>query len=117
MWRLGVLALAVAVAGCAGADARRDRPSAEQRLRRQRWSEAAQEAIEGGDWATARGLLEGLIAEAPRSAEAHQRLGRVLEAQGAIDGAAWAYRRALGIEPEYPEALCGLARVELAAGR
>jgi tetratricopeptide (TPR) repeat protein len=119
MGRLAAIAcgLVLAVAGgCAGLDARADRPTPEQRLRRQQWSEAAQDAIDREDWASARVLLENLVSEAPRSAEAYHRLGRVLEAQGATDAAERAYRRALELEPDYADALCGLGRVELRMG-
>jgi tetratricopeptide (TPR) repeat protein len=112
----GCLVLAL-VAGCAALGTRPDRPTPEQRQRRQQWSEAAQEAIDRGDWTTARGLLEQLVAEAPRSAEAHHRLGRVFEAQGQLDAAEWSYHRALEIEPEYADALCGLGRLEARSGR
>lgn len=113
----GGIALAMTVAGCSGLDARRDRPSPEERLRRQRWTEAAQEAIDRSDWESARSMLETLIAETPRSAEAYEKLGRVQESQDATRAAEENYRKALALETEFPEALTGLARTELAQGR
>ena len=102
----------VVVSGCAGLRKKeRDDPSPAAVLRRQELSEAAQSAIDRRDLAQARGLLDQWIAENARSAEAHQRMGQVLQLQGALDAAAVEYRKALEIDKDYVDALIGLGRV------
>ena len=57
------------------------------------------------------------MAEAPQLAEAHQRLGQVLQAEGRLAEAEAAYRKALGLDPEYVAALIGLGEIEAQFGR
>lgn len=112
--------LAVALAsGCAALGERRHEvsPSPEQLALRRQLSQDAQTAIDRGDWATARMYLERLVVLAPRSAEALNRLGQVLEAQGALPEAEATYRKALSLDSEYADALMGLAQVEARLGR
>jgi tetratricopeptide (TPR) repeat protein len=89
---------------------------AETALRRQ-MSQAAQAAIDSKDWEGAKLALHHLLARMPKSAEAHQRLGRVFQAQGQLPSAEAEYRQALTIDPEYIDALIGLGEVEAARGR
>lgn len=105
--------------GCAAGPSRADRAAASPetlRLRRE-LSHAAQSALDRGDTPAARQALERLVALEPRSAEVHQRLGGVWQAEGRLDLAESAYRRALELDPEYPAALIGLGRVEARLGR
>ena len=62
-------------------------------------------------------LLGRLVAEAPQSPEAYNRLGKVHQLQGRPVEAESAYRRALDLDPEYIGALIGLGEVEADAGR
>ena len=62
-------------------------------------------------------MLEQLAAEAPQLAEAHQRLGLVLQIEGRLAEAEAAYRKALGLDPEYVAALIGLGEIEAQFGR
>lgn len=103
--------------GCAALHSDNRAPTPEQRAQRQQWSEAAQQAIDQGDLATARAWLEQLLAEAPRSAEAQHRLGRVQEAQGDLSAAEASYQRTLELDPDYPDALCALGQLEARSGR
>ena len=53
-----------------------------------------------------------LVAEAPSSAEAQQRLGTVLQLQGRLSEAEACFRTAIDHDPEYVDALIGLGQVE-----
>lgn len=118
MRRWGLIAgcgfVLLAFAGCATVRSRGDRqaPSAEQSALVQQLSQTAQAAIDRRDYPQARADLERLVAESPRSAEAHHRLGRVLQLQGQLDLAKRAYRKALELDPEYVGALIGLGEIE-----
>ena len=57
------------------------------------------------------------MAEAPRSPEAHHRLGRVLLAQNRPVEAEAAFRQALELDREYVDAIVGLGQVALETGR
>src|SRR5215472_3694905 len=110
--------LASLSAGCAAARPRGEAaPTPEQLAMRQQWSQAAQVAINRKDWPQAQAALERLLAETPRSAEVHHRLGLVYRGQGRLDAAEAAYRRALQIDPDYVDALIGVAEVEARLGR
>jgi tetratricopeptide (TPR) repeat protein len=99
-------------AGCAAfRKAERDDASQATLDRRQALSESAQAAIDHRDLPQARGLLDQLVAENPRSAEAHLRIGKVLQLQGALDAAAAEYRKALEIDKDYVDALVGLGQI------
>jgi tetratricopeptide (TPR) repeat protein len=117
MRRRGVCACCLGVAlaldaGCAGfRKARRDDASPAVLARRQELSESAQAAIDRHDLGQARGLLDQLVSESPRSAEAHQRRARVLQLEGALDAAAAEYREALKIDRDYVDALLGLGQI------
>jgi tetratricopeptide (TPR) repeat protein len=88
-----------------------------QSARCQELSELAQAAIDRREYPQAQGMLEQLLAEAPHLAEAHQRLGLVLQAQGRLSEAAAAYRKALQLDPEYVAALIGLGEIEAQLGQ
>jgi tetratricopeptide (TPR) repeat protein len=109
----------LACAGCALVRPQGDRgvSSPARTARCQELSELAQTAIDRKDHARARGALEQLVAEAPRSAEAHHRLGQVLSLEGRPVEAEAAFRRALVLDPEYVAALIGLGEVEIQFGR
>jgi tetratricopeptide (TPR) repeat protein len=109
----GLAALILAtLPGCALLRRRdRDDGGPAQAIRRQELSEAAQEAVDRRDLPAARGLLAEWLAEQDRSAEAHMRLGQVLQLQGALDLAAAEYRRALEIDNDYADALIGLGQI------
>jgi tetratricopeptide (TPR) repeat protein len=103
--------------GCAGLPRRADRPPTPERAAAmQATSQAAQDAFDHNDWPRAQAQLELLAAEAPRSAEVHNRLGRVLLAEGRTTEAAAAFRIALAIDTEYVDALIGLGQTALATG-
>jgi cytochrome c-type biogenesis protein CcmH/NrfG len=55
--------------------------------------------------------LEAAIAKKP-SAEAYYRLGEALKAKGLNDKAAAAYKKALELQPNYPEASKALAAIK-----
>ena len=57
-----------------------------------------------------------LVAHSPGSAEAHHRLGRVLQLQGRLNEAEACFRRALELDPDYVGALIGLGTIEAARG-
>jgi tetratricopeptide (TPR) repeat protein len=116
--RAATLAALAVLAGCAHQrPGRNEAISADQLGRRREASRVAQAAADAGDWTAARAALQTLVAEAPRSAEAHQRLGAALANEGQLETAEAAYRRALELDPEYPSALVGLAEVETRLGR
>ena len=114
------LSLLAASAGCSWPGTRRgnshDPPTAEQAARTQQISERAQAAIDRGDLEQARMELLQLAAQIPGSAEAHQRLGKVLQLQGRLNEAETCFRRALQLDPDYVGALIGLGTIEAAKG-
>jgi len=114
------LSLLAASAGCGWTGARRGHPqnppTAEQAARTQQISERAQAAIDRGDLEQARMELLQLVAQTPGSAEAHQRLGKVLQLQGRLNEAETCFRRALELDPDYVGALIGLGTIEAAKG-
>jgi tetratricopeptide (TPR) repeat protein len=105
--------------GCAWLRPREDRllSSSSQTALGRHLSQSAQAAIDRQDYVRARDDLERLVAGSPRSAEAHHRLGRVMQLQGEWAEAAASYRRALEIDPEYVAALIGQGEVEAQLGR
>ena len=120
MRRQAVIAVGMAglALGCAGLPHRAEAPpTPEQMAARQATSQAAQDAFDRKDWAHAQAELERLVVEAPRSAEGHNRLGRVFLAQNRTTEADSAFRDALKIDHEYVEALIGLGQSALASGR
>src|SRR5579883_938831 len=76
-------AILLAISGCAWVRPREERSaaSAARSALCQQLSQAAQTAIDHRDYEQARADLERLIVEAPRSAEAFHRLGRVFQFQ------------------------------------
>ena len=120
MRRRAVIAVGLAglAHGCAGASRRADPPLSPERMAAvQAESQAAQEAFDRKDWVGAQARLEQIVAETPRSAETHNRLGRVLLAQGRTVEAEAAFQRALEIDRDYVDALIGLGQAALATGR
>jgi tetratricopeptide (TPR) repeat protein len=119
VWSFSLMLLA-ASAGCSCYGARRrspqEPPTPEQAARAQKISERAQEAIDRGDLEQAKLELLHLTAYTPRSAEAHQRLGRVLQLQGRLNEAEECFRRALELDADYVGALIGLGNIEAARG-
>lgn len=65
----------------------------------------------GGNGDSAIADLEAAIAKKP-SPEAYYRLGEALKAKGSNDEAAAAYRKALELQPNYPEASKALAAIK-----
>ena len=112
------LSLLAASAGCSWPGARRGNPqappTAQQAARTQQISERAQAAVDRGDLEQARMELLQLAAQVPGSAEAHQRLGKVLQLQGRLNEAETCFRRALQLDPDYVGALIGLGAIEAA---
>lgn len=117
----GVVAalLLPALSGCAllRFHGERHEPAPEHSAHCQQLSQSAQAAIDRRDYATAQGELQALVLQTPRSAEAHQRLGRVLQLEGRLSEAEVAYRRALVLDPDYVAALTGLGEIEAETGR
>ncbi len=105
--------------GCAWLRPREERllSSTSQTEQSRQLSESAQAAIDRRDYVRARDDLERLVAGSPRSAEAHHRLGRVLQLQGEWAEAGASYRRALELDPEYVAAMIGQGEVEAQLGR
>lgn len=117
-WAVFAVGLAGLVSGCAGFARRADPPPSPAKMAEiQAVSHAAQEAFDRKDYPRAQAELEHLVAEAPRSAEAHHRLGRVLLAQNRPAEAEAAFREALAIDHDYVDALVGLGQVDHATGR
>jgi tetratricopeptide (TPR) repeat protein len=118
-WGL-LLALLQAQAGCGWAALRqhaaRDLQTHEQAARTQQVVEHAQEAIDRGALEDARLELVQLVSQAPKSAEALQRLGSVLQLESRLPEAAACYRAALKRDPDYVDALIGLGEVEALQG-
>jgi tetratricopeptide (TPR) repeat protein len=115
----GCAATLLAIAGCASVRTPCDPAAvpAAQASQCLQLSQGAQEAIDHRDYPRARAMLEALAAQAPFSAEAHYRLGRVLQLQGFRAEAEAAYRHALKLDPEYIGALIGQGEIEADAGR
>jgi tetratricopeptide (TPR) repeat protein len=112
------LLLLSACAGCSSSSLRRasskDIPTPEKVTAAQKISERAQAAIDRQDLEQARNELLQLVAQTPGSAEAHHRLGKVLQLQGRLHEAEACFRRALELEPDYVGALIGLGSIEVA---
>lgn len=119
MRRRAVIAVGLAglVPGCAEFFRREPPPTPAQLASIQAASQSAQEAFDRRDWPRAQEQLERLVAEAPHSAEAQHRLGRVHLAQNRPAEAEVAFQRALALDPEYVDALVGLGEVAWATGR
>ncbi len=73
--------------------------------------QAAVQARLGGDSERAARLLNALVADEPRNADAQLQLGLALLSLGRLDEAEAAFRRTLAIAPDYADARIGLARV------
>ena len=80
-------------------------------------SQEAQDAIDRHDEPLALGLLEQLVSVSPKSAEAHQRLGKVFLAQGRFADAEVSFRKALELDPEYAAARTGLGSIAATLAR
>lgn len=76
----------------------------------------ARSAIEAGDFAKARGLLEQVTKESPRDASAAYYLGVALDSLGEPVPAAAEYRRALELDPALTEAAINLSGLLLDGG-
>ncbi len=115
-----VFVLLSAQAGCGWSALRRhvghEIQTPEQAARTQQAVEHAQEAIERGAYEDARQELVQLVAQAPQSAEARQRLGTVFQLEGRLPEAATCFRAALQQDPDYVDALIGLGQVEAQQG-
>ena len=74
-------------------------PSAQSRSGARTLSQAATVAMDRGDFAQARAVLERLVAQAPRSAELQFRLGKVMQLQGDLAGAEAALPAGPGARP------------------
>jgi tetratricopeptide (TPR) repeat protein len=118
-WCLALILLFTS-GGCSWHSARRrsfqELPTREQATQAQQISERAQEAFDRGDLELARMELLQLVSLSPRAAEAHQRLGKVLELEGRLSEADACFRRALELDPDYTDALTGLGNIEAARG-
>ncbi len=113
------LALTLTAPGCAGLQRPKARAAALawRSSQCQLLSQKAQAAIDRHDEPEAVRLLTELVVLEPGSAEAHQRLGRVLQAQGRLAEAESEYRRALEFDHEYVAALTALGAIEETQGR
>jgi Tfp pilus assembly protein PilF len=114
-----LLVLLSAQAGCSSAILRRnDRGpgSQQQALRVRQITDRSQEAIDRGDYESARSDLLQLATEAPRSAEVQRRLGTIFQLEGRLPEAERSFREALKRDPDYVEALIGLGQVEAQKG-
>ena len=109
--------LVLILPGCAATRHHEDRITPELLAQRSELSRAAQDAMDRSDWPAAQQALERLISIIPRSAEAYQRLGQALQAQGNYLGAEKAYLKALELDHDYPAALIGLGETEAYLGR
>ena len=105
--------------GCAGVRLRREAAveASAQSPSRQDLSHAATVAMDRRDYVEARADLEMLLAQAPRSAELHFRLGKVLQFQDHLVEAEGEYRKALGLDSHYVGALVGLGQIDARLGR
>ena len=118
--RAAVLAVALAVSGCAGfhplqrggGSKTRAASLASRAAESQELSKKAQAAIDRHENAEAVQLLRQLVATEPKSAEAHHRLGRVLQTQGHLPEAEAEYRRALDLDHDYVAAVTALGSIE-----
>jgi tetratricopeptide (TPR) repeat protein len=115
-----VLWLLTAQAGCNPLGLRRElnyrAPTPEQAARAQEISEHAQQAIDHGNYEQAKVDLLDLVSQLPRSPEAQQRLGTVLQLEGRLAEAETYFQAALERDPDYVEALIGLGQVEAQRG-
>jgi protein O-mannosyl-transferase len=68
-----------------------------------------------GDWSAAASLFEATLRREPDSAQAHFNLAKVREHQQQFDKAMAHYRMALQCQPDWPEAMAGLARFLITA--
>jgi tetratricopeptide (TPR) repeat protein len=118
-WCLSLILLSLS-GGCSWLSARKaslpELPTREQATQAQQISERAQEAFDRGDFEQARIELLQLMALSPRAAEAHQRLGKVLELEGRLSEAEACFRRALELDADYTDALIGIGKTEAARG-
>jgi tetratricopeptide (TPR) repeat protein len=118
-WYLSLILLSFS-GGCSTLSARQgsfqELPTREEATQAQQISERAQEAFDHGDFEQARMELLQLVALSPRAAEAHQRLGKVLELEGRLSEADACFRRALELDADYTDALIGLGNIEAARG-
>ena len=105
--------------GCAGVRLRREAAveASAQSPSRQELSHSATVAMDNRDYARARADLELLLAQSPRSAELHFRLGKVLQFQDDLVEAESEYRKALGLDSHYVGALVGLGQIDARLGR
>ena len=105
--------------GCAGVRLRREAAveASAQSPSRQELSHSATVAMDNRDYAQARSDLELLLAQSPRSAELHFRLGKVLQFQDDLVEAESEYRKALGLDSHYVGALVGLGQIDARLGR
>jgi tetratricopeptide (TPR) repeat protein len=118
-WGLGLLLLS-ALPGCSWFGVRRridDRPGTGARAARaQQISEQIQDAIDRGEYASARNALIQFLQQSPDSVEARQRLGTVLRLEGRLPDAEACFRDALKRDHDYVDALIGLGQVEAERG-
>ncbi len=113
-----LLALSLAMSGCATTRAF-PRPGskmatklAQRSAQCQTLSREAQSAIDQHDDGSAVAILQQLVAMEPQSAEAHHRLGKVLQSQGRLVEAEQQYRRALDYDREYVAAMTSLGSID-----
>ena len=119
-----IAALSMAIfSGCALSPSWRERQrlkedaAAAQSAESMTLSQEAQDAIDRHDETRALGLLEQLVSRSPSSAEAHQRLGKVLQGQGRFAEAEASYRKALDFDSEYAAAQTGLGSIAASLGK
>jgi tetratricopeptide (TPR) repeat protein len=105
--------------GCAAVQTRRERAveASPQSPTREDLSQAATLAMDKGDYIQARIDLERLVAQSPRSAELHFRLGKVLQFLEHWDEGELEFQKALRIDPMYVGALVGLGQIDARLGR
>jgi tetratricopeptide (TPR) repeat protein len=78
--------------------------------------DAAQKALSGGDWTRAEAMALQCVAARPDDAYAWYILGNARSMGRATDDARHAFRRAIELDPDLPDAHCGLADLYLQRG-
>ena len=108
------LGVGLSMPGCAAFRLRRPRETETPAAAtvRKELDQAATAAMDRGDLDMARADLERLVAQTPRSAEFHYRLGKVRQLLTDYQGAQASFLQALEIDSQYVGALIGLGQID-----